>query len=806
MLNGDGRASFRDGIFSDLCALHVRYCAGIVMLRNVAFYFFSKLGGTMLPALFVRQRLSRSKLCSAILLLASAGLLLSANGCGKEATVSAPPVKAPVSQVQVTASANGVMVDSPAAEFTIGSNGYVAASLLSGGRRLSLDDAASGSGITVTTGGKVLPDVVFDVARPQISAARGRLGTKGKRIELTGKNSAGELEETLAVEVYDEYPSVALVSVSIRNAGKGEVKVDAIDLDRHRFNASLADPAVAPNNMWSFHGASIEWGHENVFEIPRKFSQQNQMGSVVDVKGDLGRVGGGIPVVAFWTKSVGEAIGHVETLPLVLSIPVKTESDGHVDASVHLSPDNALQPGESYSSPETFIAVYSGDYYEPLRIYSDVIDGEGLKKPTINNEDYAVSWCGWGYLANVTPAQMLGTIPKLKEFGIHWATLDDRWFNNYGDWQPRSDTFPDGEIQKMVKQFHEQGIKVQLWWLPLAVEDGGPGYESHSYGVSEVVKEHPDWLILDKNGKPARMTRNLATLCPAVPEVRAYYKQLTEKFIKDWDFDGHKLDNIYSVPACYNPKHHHKTPFDSVYAMGDVYKTIFDTTRTLKADSVTQSCPCGTPPSIAWLRYLDQAVTADPVGSVQVRQRVKMYKALLGPNSAVYGDHVELTRIANPNGDEKDLGSDFASTIGTGGVVGTKFAWPNYGPKLADVYLTPQKEEYWKKWIGLYNDNMLSRGTFRDLYVYGYDVPEGYAIEKDGAMYYAFFAPQPAGRVAESGKQAAWSGDIELRGLAAGQYHVVDYVNGKDLGEVTAPDAKLKASFTDHLLIKATKE
>jgi alpha-galactosidase len=738
--------------------------------------------------------------------LAAAALFLFANGCGKQATVSAPPVPAPPSEVKVTASANAVVVDSAAAEFAIAPGGYVAASLVSDGRKLSLDDAAGASGVALTAAAKELPDVVFDVAHPQISAPHGRLGTRGKRIELRGKNSAAELEETLVVEVYDEFPSVALVSVSIRNSGKNEVKLDAIELDRHRFNAALANPAVAPNDMWSFHGASIEWGRENVFEIPRKFSQQNQMGSVVDVKGDLGRVGGGIPVVAFWTKTVGEAIGHVETLPLVLAVPVQTESDGHVDASVHLTPDNALQPGESYSSPETFIAVYSGDYYEPLRIYSDVIDGEGLKRPTTNSEDYAVSWCGWGYLADVTAAQMLGTIPKLKEFGIHWATLDDRWFNNYGDWQPRSDTFPDGEIQKMVQQFHQQGIKVQLWWLPLAVEDGGPGYESHSYGVSDVVKEHPDWLILDKNGKPARMTRNLATLCPAVPEVRAYYKRLTEKFIRDWDFDGHKLDNIYSVPACYNPKHHHKTPYDSVYAMGDVYKTIFETTRALKPDSVTQSCPCGTPPSIAWLRYLDQAVTADPVGSVQVRQRVKMYKALLGPNSAVYGDHVELTRIANPNGNEKDLGSDFASTIGTGGVVGTKFAWPNYGPKLADVYLTAQKEEYWKKWIGLYNDNMLSRGTFRDLYVYGYDFPEGYAIEKDGAMYYAFFAPTAAAGAAKAGQQASWSGEIELRGLAAGKYRVMDYVNGKDLGEVTAPDAKLNASFSDHLLIKATKQ
>ncbi|MGB8592908.1 MAG: hypothetical protein WCD40_16140, partial [Candidatus Acidiferrales bacterium] len=164
---------------------------------------------------------------------------------------------------------------------------------------------------------------------------------------------------------------------------------------------------------------------------------------------------------------------------------------------------------------------------------------------------------------------------------------------------------------------------------------------------------------------------------------------------------------------------------------------------------------------------------------------------------------VELTRIANPNGDEKDLGSDFASTVGTGGVVGTKFAWPDYGPKLSDVYLTPQKEEYWKKWIGLYNEKMLSRGTFRNLYVYGYDEPEGYAIEKDGVMYYAFFAPQSA-TGANHAEPPAWSGEIELRGLAPGKYHVVDYVDGKDLGEVIAPNAKLKTSFADHLLIEVT--
>jgi alpha-galactosidase len=127
-------------------------------------------------------------------------------------------------------------------------------------------------------------------------------------------------------------------------------------------------------------------------------------------------------------------------------------------------------------------------------------------------------------------------------------------------------------------------------------------------------------------------------------------------------------------------------------------------------------------------------------------------------------------------------------------VLGTKFVWPDPGPKFQPVVLTSAKEAHWKKWIATYNQKMLSRGNFLDLYVYGYDVPEGYAIEKDGKMYYAFFAP------------GAWQGEIELRGLKPGSYRVLDYVDGKDLGTVEAAGnaAKLKTEFTEHLLLEVS--
>ncbi|HXP17285.1 MAG TPA: alpha-galactosidase [Terriglobales bacterium] len=706
-----------------------------------------------------------------------------------------PPVKTePAPQpsgIHVDVKPGGpVVLTTSSAEFQILPSGYMQASLLRGGQKLTLDQPGAGASSFLVQEGKEV-QFALNFGQTKVQESTGKLG-RGKRLEIPGRASdptASHIERTLQIEVYDDFPNLLFSSAEYKNTGAEGFHVDRAVEQRHTFSARPADPKAQPFDMWSFHGSSYEWGKDDVIKLTRNFSQPNLMGAAVK-----GGYGGGVPVVAFWTGAVGEAVGHVETLPLTLALPVKVSADG-VNAGLDVNANAVLKPGETYSTPRSFVSVYAGDFYEPLQSWSGVLQKEGWQIPKPSGEAYNVSWCGWGYEFNVTPAEMLGTVPKLKELGIKWATLDDRWFDSYGDWNPRPDTFPGDSIKKMVDDFHKQGILVQLWWLPLAVEDGQSKYESHKYVLSNVAKQHPEWLILEQNGKHARMVRDLATLCPAVPEVQAYYKKLTEKFIGEWGFDGSKLDNIYSTPMCYNPAHHHKSPQDSVNAMADVYKTIFQTSRALKPESVTQSCPCGTPPSLAWLPFIDQAVTADPVGAVQVRRRIKMYKALLGPESAVYGDHVELSAMDRVGKNWKEHGDDFASTIGVGGVVGTKFVWPDPGPKFKAVALTQEKEEHWKKWIGIYNQKMLSKGEFRNLYVSGYDVPEGYAIEKDGKMYYAFFAPS----------SAPWKGEVELRGLQPGSYHVTDYAEGKDLGtvEATADAApKLKAEFKGHLLLE----
>ena len=54
-----------------------------------------------------------------------------------------------------------------------------------------------------------------------------------------------------------------------------------------------------------------------------------------------------------------------------------------------------------------------------------------------------------------------------------------------------------------------------------------------------------------------------------------------------------------------------------------------------------------------------------------------------------------------------------------------------------------------------------------------------------------------------------FAGEVELRGLKAGTYHVVDYVDGKDLGTVQAQGGsapKLKTEFKEHLLLEVSAQ
>jgi alpha-galactosidase len=592
---------------------------------------------------------------------------------------------------------------------------------------------------------------------------------RGRRVTVVGRAETPRLEKTVTVDVYDDFPRMALFQVRYTNGGSADVAIQGWTNNRH----ALAASAGSRPGFWSFQSGSYSSRPDWVLPLERGFAQENFLGM------NATDYGGGTPVVDVWRRDVGLAVGHVALVPKLVSLPVAMATSSQATVAVSRRQSATLRPGESLETLRTFVAVHRGDHFQPLSDYRTLMVRQGVVLPTAPASGFEPIWCAWGYGREFTPDQVVGTLPVARRLGFRWATLDDGWQVAEGDWVPVPSKFPNGDadMRALVERIRAEGFRAQLWWAPLAVD---PGTRLH--------REHADQLLLEASGAPRKITWwDSLYLCPAYAAVRADAAAFVRKALGDWGFDGLKIDgqHLNGAPPCSNPAHAHSSAEDSVEGVPGFFKAIFEAAIATRPDAVVEICPCGTAYSFFTLPYLNMTVGSDPESSWQVRLKGKTLKALTGDRIAYFGDHVELS----------DGGRDFASSFGVGAVIGTNFAWPGApGKKDPRLLLDPQREKEWAFWTALYDSKRLPEGEYLGaLYDIGFDRPEAHAIRKGDAFYYAFYAKR-------------FEGAVELRGLEARSYRIRDYVAGRDLGRVSGPLAWLEVAFRSYLLLEARPE
>jgi alpha-galactosidase len=588
----------------------------------------------------------------------------------------------------------------------------------------------------------------------------------GSGRRLTVRGTAPVVSKTVTSTVYRDFPRMIFLEVAYTNAGKSDLVVEG--WTNHEYAVPVSDSSLDPP-FWSFQSGSYSKRPDWVLPLRAAFRQENFLGM------NAADYGGGTPIVDVWRKDWGIGVGHVEPAPKLISLPVAMPDAKHATVAVRYKMNRTLKAGETLKTFRTFVALHEGDYFQVLADYRRVMERQGLNVRRSPESAFGPIWCAWGYGREFVPSQVYGALPAVKKLGFTWVTLDDGWQTSQGDWALLPEKFPrgDADMRALVDKIHAEGFKAQLWWAPLT---GDPG--------SELAKAHPEMLLLNADGSKQQISYwNSWYLCPAHPEVIEYHRKLVVKMMKDWGYDGLKLDgqHMNAAPPCYNLAHGHARPEESVEAMPLFFKAIYDAALAVKPDAVIEFCPCGTAYSYFTLPYMNMSVASDPTSSWQIRTKGKTLKALHGDAVAYFGDHVELS----------DGGLDFASSVGVGGVVGTNFTWPPGSARRNRLDLTAERENLFAHWIGLYREKMLSRGEYLGgLYDIGFDRPETHAIRKGETMYYAFYAP-------------SWEGKVRLRGLANRQYRIVDYERRKDLGMVRGPTGSLDVVFDRHLLLQA---
>ncbi len=631
----------------------------------------------------------------------------------------------------------------------------------------------------IVINGTPVKDFIVDPEKIEVSDIHGNSG-RGKRLQITGVSegpSCSLIEKTLFIDLYYKFPGAGLVSVQYRNVNS----TAGLHIEKEVNNSFKLDASLLSSNddrraFWILQGGSHRSRPDWILPVTDTLSFENYMGKDEATCNS----GGGLPVLDVWNKETGIYIGSLREKPTLISLPAKVDADGYLHIGIEYKRDIEFRT-EIYSSIPTVIGVHEGDFFNGLRAYSEIMADRGFDMLEIEPSDpvYGAIWCGWGLGPDFTQKQMTGMIPTLRDLDFNTVTVDDGWFESYGDFVPKHSIFPGGDedVAQFINTFHEQGYPVKLWMTP-------------GVGGKILMDKHPEWFVQDEHGKVVtvdrfEVAREAAFLCPALPEVQDHYKEIVELVIGKWGYDGFKMDFeiTNAMGECYAPDHHHSSTEESFEALPELYKIISEETRRLKPQAILEMCPCGMFPSFYKMPYYNQPVASDPNSTWQIRHRGKTIKALMGPRAAYYGDHVE--RFYNIN--------NFASMVGVGGIPGSKFVAvetdDGFLGKKYPVWMDPGRRENFELWLKVYKDHRLASGEYLNLYDIVYDKPETHVIKKDDALYYAFYATE-------------WDGEVELRGLEEKEYIITDYVNDRVLATLKGGE-KLEVGFNDHLLVKA---
>ncbi|TAL74127.1 MAG: hypothetical protein EPN88_04070, partial [Bacteroidetes bacterium] len=158
----------------------------------------------------------------------------------------------------------------------------------------------------------------------------------GLEANIAGTYNQGDLKIERQTRIFlpDKFPAVALFRTSYLNLGSRNIHVDSVFSQRVLLNRQLAEPSEQSFKFATFQGGINEWGADYaLIWLTPKFRQDNFQGMHLTRK-TKDPMGGGMPFIDIWGKTMGVAVAHLEKKPQWLSLPVQVRQDGTVDAGI----------------------------------------------------------------------------------------------------------------------------------------------------------------------------------------------------------------------------------------------------------------------------------------------------------------------------------------------------------------------------------------------------------------------------------------------------------------------------------------
>ena len=197
---------------------------------------------------------------------------------------------------------------------------------------------------------------------------------------------------------------------------------------------------------------------------------------------------------------------------------------------------------------ETFALGYFADARLGLEAYADAVASVySIKLPR-----QPAGYCTWypekhgGACDEKYLAQLWEYAAKnLKQFGFDFVQIDDQWQAEVSKNGPKRDftthnpigPYPAG-MKAAADGIKSRGLIPEIWFMPFA----GTYYDP-------VYKDHQDWFVKDKDGKPFETAWGGTFLDMTQAGARQHLRGVVQRIADDWGYTIFRMDGLWTGTA-----------------------------------------------------------------------------------------------------------------------------------------------------------------------------------------------------------------------------------------------------------------
>lgn len=243
-------------------------------------------------------------------------------------------------------------------------------------------------------------------------------------------------------------------------------------------------------------------------------------------------------------------LDHQARVGLIVGFLSQKEQFGSILSTLHPEPDLQiwancddlqLMPGKTLQSDSLAWQFFDTQNPEPFKAHFEAVSAENQVRQRMETP---VGWCSWYYYFQKISPEIIRTNLRAvqntqDQFPLDVFQIDDGFEQDVGAWDKFQLIFPDG-LKPLSQEIQKAGYQAGVWLAPFIVQRD-----------SELVKNHPEWLLKTKNGQRANsgfVWNNLGyALDLTIPEVEDFVRQTIRRAVLDWQFPYLKLDFLYAA-------------------------------------------------------------------------------------------------------------------------------------------------------------------------------------------------------------------------------------------------------------------